>query len=476
MYPTCRAACEALVSYPTRLWKRTWNSTSKDIPYTSSISLNIPNVHIDDSELEDYVLYELEDCLNHCSKSLADFGLRLPPKHLMSVLRNRHLIEEKSYDRRLLATHRDQLLLKLNDKQHHIFTLITDACFNNRQELVFVYGHGGTWKTFLWKTIIFTLSSKGKIVLAVASSGIAFLLLLAGRTAHSRFKIPLDPTDNTLQDVDRERVSAFAQWLLGISNENISTPDESDPDNSSWVDIPDEYCIPDDGDGISKLIRFIYGDETLHHPSAVKLQDKAIVCFKNDTADIINAKVLSLLSGRTCTYVSYDDVVPHVHDGGEVELLYLREYLNTLSFAGLPPHMLGLKFGTPIMLLRNINIVGGLCNGTCLIATQLLPKAQGDLDAAKINSIPITVHRWMENNETLECSICLGVFDDGVKVKVIPRCCRRATYKRLVDSSFKSQIGRNLEAYVEDMVIKSKTEKEMLVDIAETFDDLDEST
>ncbi|GKB21072.1 hypothetical protein Tco_0854995, partial [Tanacetum coccineum] len=102
--------------------------------------------------------------------------------------------------------------------------------------------------------------------------------------------------------------------------------------------------------------------------------------------------------------------------------------------------------------------------------------AQGDLDAAKVNSIPITVHRWMENNETLECSICLGVFDDGVKVKVIPRCCRRATYKRLVDSSFKSQIGRNLEAYVEDMVIKSKTEKEMLVDIAETFDDLDEST
>ncbi|GKF24149.1 hypothetical protein Tco_0076471, partial [Tanacetum coccineum] len=36
--------------------------------------------------------------------------------------------------------------------------------------------------------------------------------------------------------------------------------------------------------------------------------------------------------------ISYDDTVPHGHDGGEVELLYPKEYLNTLSFAGLPPH------------------------------------------------------------------------------------------------------------------------------------------
>ena len=55
----------------------------------------------------------------------------------------------------------------------------------------FVYGHGGTGKTFLWKIIINKIRSDGKIVLAVASSGIASLLLPGGRTAHSRFKIPL---------------------------------------------------------------------------------------------------------------------------------------------------------------------------------------------------------------------------------------------------------------------------------------------
>nr|GEZ29783.1 reverse transcriptase domain-containing protein [Tanacetum cinerariifolium] len=35
----------------------------------------------------------------------------------------------------------------------------------------------------------------------------------------------------------------------------------------------------------------------------------------------------------------------------------------------------------------------------------------------------------------------------------------RATYQRLVDSAFQSQIERNLEAYVDDMVIKSRDEK-----------------
>ncbi|GJZ53922.1 reverse transcriptase domain-containing protein [Tanacetum coccineum] len=45
-----------------------------------------------------------------------------------------------------------------------------------------------------------------------------------------------------------------------------------------------------------------------------------------------------------------------------------------------------------------------------------------------------------------------------------------ATYQRLVDKVFHDQIGRNLEAYVDDMVIKSMFEEEMLADIKETFE------
>ncbi|GJZ13132.1 reverse transcriptase domain-containing protein [Tanacetum coccineum] len=44
-----------------------------------------------------------------------------------------------------------------------------------------------------------------------------------------------------------------------------------------------------------------------------------------------------------------------------------------------------------------------------------------------------------------------------------------ATYQRLVDKAFDSQVGRNIEVYVDDLVIKSHTEAEMLRDIEETF-------
>ncbi|GJT01041.1 reverse transcriptase domain-containing protein [Tanacetum coccineum] len=45
-----------------------------------------------------------------------------------------------------------------------------------------------------------------------------------------------------------------------------------------------------------------------------------------------------------------------------------------------------------------------------------------------------------------------------------------ATYQRLVDKVFYDQIGRNLEAYVDNMVIKSTFEEDMLADIKETLE------
>nr|GEX93293.1 reverse transcriptase domain-containing protein [Tanacetum cinerariifolium] len=44
-----------------------------------------------------------------------------------------------------------------------------------------------------------------------------------------------------------------------------------------------------------------------------------------------------------------------------------------------------------------------------------------------------------------------------------------AMYQRLVDKAFDSQIGRNIEVYVNNLVVKSHTEAEMLRDIGETF-------
>ena len=51
-----------------------------------------------------------------------------------------------------------------------------------------------------------------------------------------------------------------------------------------------------------------------------------------------------------------------------------------------------------------------------------------------------------------------------------------ATYQRLVDTAFQKQIGRNMEVYVDDLVIKSHSEAEVLRDVEETFATLRKST
>nr|GEZ75776.1 reverse transcriptase domain-containing protein [Tanacetum cinerariifolium] len=44
-----------------------------------------------------------------------------------------------------------------------------------------------------------------------------------------------------------------------------------------------------------------------------------------------------------------------------------------------------------------------------------------------------------------------------------------ATYQRLMDKAFESQMGRNIEVYMDDLVVKSHTEAETMRDIKETF-------
>jgi hypothetical protein len=47
-----------------------------------------------------------------------------------------------------------------------------------------------------------------------------------------------------------------------------------------------------------------------------------------------------------------------------------------------------------------------------------------------------------------------------------------ATYQRGIRRCLHSQLGRNAEAYVEDMVIKTQEDEGLISDLAETFDNL----
>ncbi|GKA96641.1 DNA helicase [Tanacetum coccineum] len=91
---------------------------------------------------------------------------------------------------------------------------------------------------------------------------------------------------------ERSLVNSFASWLLDIGDRKIGEPADEDPENTSWVHIPPAYCLPPDEQGLLSLIDFIYDQSTLHTSSATTLQQKAIVCPKNETTDIINSKLL----------------------------------------------------------------------------------------------------------------------------------------------------------------------------------------
>ncbi|GKB67063.1 DNA helicase [Tanacetum coccineum] len=260
-----------------------------------------------------------------------------------------------------------------------------------------------------------TLRSEEKIVLAVASSGIASLLLPSGRTAHSRFKLPLELTeeslcritknshlgkllantdliiwdeapmndrrcfealDRSLRDIltephslfggksvllggdfrqtlpvkkgaskmevissciseselwsnfkvftlsenmrltkpnisadERSLISSFASWLLDIGDGKTGEPDPQDPENTSWVDIPINYCIPDNENGLQNLINFIYDQsETkiyLSHDEATPIDNNGAETemfpgFLHIDGELLNGELLNgeLLNGE----------------------------------------------------------------------------------------------------------------------------------------------------------------------------------
>jgi hypothetical protein len=50
-----------------------------------------------------------------------------------------------------------------------------------------------------------------------------------------------------------------------------------------------------------------------------------------------------------------------------------------------------------------------------------------------------------------------------------------ATYQKCVHTVLESQIGRNVEAYIDDIVVKSEKRGDLLDDLKETFDNLRKS-
>jgi len=116
---------------------------------------------------------------------------------------------------------------------------------------------------------------------------------------------------------------------------------------------------------LNKLIERVYPDLLLTFdtaPFTEYLSERTIMTPLNTTADMLNAKLLAVLPGEEHEVRSAD----RVEELDDAHLVPV-EFLNKFNPSGFPHHVLRLKAGSPIMLLRNLDSPNGLSNGTRLI-------------------------------------------------------------------------------------------------------------
>ena len=176
---------------------------SEDIRYHMNRNSSIPNSSASDLFVNSSLLFELDKLLRDAGYCLSHFNLPIPDNIGSASTHNRLLLDELSYDVTTLAASVANDIPKVNNNQKIVFHSISNSVLSNEGRTFFVYIYGGTGKTFLWATLLNFIRSQGKIALAVASSGIAALLLPGGRTPHSCFKIPLDIWENFMCSIKK---------------------------------------------------------------------------------------------------------------------------------------------------------------------------------------------------------------------------------------------------------------------------------
>jgi len=183
-------------------FEKVWHLLADDIQYQFRNIIGDPNFEMPETNARDYLLEELATIFVQNGRNIREFNLPEKSGNSYSASYNRLIDEE-------LAHAADPSLdmanptATLNSDQTHAFNIIVDRVMKNESGFFFVSGYGGTGKTYLWNCIVNYLRAQDKIVLTVASSGVASLLLPGGRTAHSRFKIPCDLDDTSVCDIRR---------------------------------------------------------------------------------------------------------------------------------------------------------------------------------------------------------------------------------------------------------------------------------
>ncbi|CAN1317218.1 ATP-dependent DNA helicase PIF1 [Linum perenne] len=180
------------VSNPNSLLNKWWETMSDDYVYRFRQLSTTPNADPPEELMWQQVLHSIQILLRTYNTDMQHFRLPVPDpafefsQNVVSDHSNHHNnpTQEAAVASTLQAT--------LNEAQLSAYVQVMNSIDSSSGGLFFLYGHGGTGKTYLYNAIISTIRSRGGRAIVVASSGIAATLLPNATTAHSQFKIPIE--------------------------------------------------------------------------------------------------------------------------------------------------------------------------------------------------------------------------------------------------------------------------------------------
>lgn len=153
----------------------------------------------------------------------------------------------------------------------------------------------------------------------------------------------------------------FSNFLLELGNGKLN-----DENNSIDLSHIPQTCI---SHHINKIVEDTF-ENIIKNKNYREIKDIAILACRNDDVNELNGQTVHLLDQATeKIYTSIDTLDDCVN--GILGESITPEHLHQLSPNSLPPHELVLRQYSVIMLIRNLNIDEGLCNGTRLLVLEM---------------------------------------------------------------------------------------------------------
>ncbi|XP_042242583.1 uncharacterized protein LOC121879863 [Homarus americanus] len=168
--------------------------------------------------------------------------------------------------------------------------------------------------------------------------------------------------DEQYQKLTEDQRSAYTAFLEMVNGEI------EDHNNIMFLDAPGGTVPEELGKCVEKLEDLkarVYPDLSLNGKHPDWLAERAIVSPLNANVNKLNKWLMSEFPGQEKVYKSIDTTT---NDDEAVQ--YPTDFLNSIELSGMPPHLLKVKVGSPIMILRSLDPPQTI-NGTRCVVTRL---------------------------------------------------------------------------------------------------------